>query len=74
MTREFAEHVRGLSLNMRLRIATRMMKEDWARLLRGNPELVARRLEELNREHNERNRALREGLARAHQAEKESLQ
>lgn len=55
---------RQMSLGARLELVLRMIKEQTPGLFEGAPQIVQRRFEVLRRQNDERNRALREGLAR----------
>lgn len=65
MSRETAERYRRMTNGERFQITLDLIEENWPYLFKGSPEVVARRLELLRRQNEERNRLYREAFARA---------
>lgn len=64
LSRTTLERYRAMSLSERLRLILQMIQEATPMLLEGPPEVVDRRFDLLRRQNNERNRRMREGMAR----------
>jgi hypothetical protein len=65
LSEETLERYRRMTVEERLNLTLRMIRESTPALFEGPPEVVARRFELLRRQNDERNRRMLEGIARA---------
>ena len=64
LSKETLERYRQMTVEERLMLTFQMIRENLPALQQGPPEVVARRFELLRRQNDERNRRMREGMAR----------
>lgn len=64
LSRETIESYRQMTVAQRAELVLKMIRDNAPALLDGPPEVVDRRFELLRRQNDERNRAMREGMAR----------
>ena len=69
LSRETLEAYRRMTPGQRLKLACEMSDQAALDLLKGPPEIVARRFELLRRQNDDRNRRMLEGIARTKQQE-----
>lgn len=69
-SREEMEKYRRMTVNERLALTLKLSEEKLPQLFEGSPEVVKRRFELLNRDKDERNQLILEGLACAMRGEK----
>jgi hypothetical protein len=64
LSKETLERYRRMTTSERLKLTLRMIRENTPYLLEGPPDVVKRRFELLRLQNDERNRLMREGMAR----------
>ena len=68
---ETLEHYRRMTPGQRLALTLELMQDAERYLLKGSPEQVRRKFEWINRQNDERNRAMLQAIARSEQQEHE---